>query len=95
MRGGVLAAVTSGLGSWYAIAAMLMLTPIVSMNYFVVLLVVIALYAPTFGWIWALPLALWVAPQVSNGQPWQLAAALVCVGATIVAATRFRASRAG
>jgi hypothetical protein len=76
------------LGFVYAIAAMLMLTPIVSMNYFVVLLVVIALYAPTFSWIWALPLALWVAPQVSNGQPWQLAAALVCVGATIVAASR-------
>jgi alpha-1,2-mannosyltransferase len=68
------------------IAALLMLTPIVWMDYFVVLLVVVSLYRRSFGWVWALPVALWTAPQVSNGQPWQTAAALALVAGTIAAA---------
>ena len=41
---------------------MFLLTPIVPMNYFVVLMVVIAIYQPTFGPLWAMPLLLWVGP---------------------------------
>ena len=72
----------------YAIGAMFLLTPIVPMNYFVVLMVVIAIYQPTFGPLWAMPLLLWLGPAVTNGKPWQTWAVLVIVTATIVAATR-------
>jgi Glycosyltransferase family 87 len=77
-------------GFVYAIAAMLVLTPIVHMNYFIILIVVIALYQPAFGPLWALPLLLWVGPQVSgsNGQPWQTWTVLVLVACTIVLAAR-------
>jgi hypothetical protein len=68
-----------------AIGALLALSPIVPMNYFVVLLVVIALYRPTFDWLWALPLALWVGPQVSAAN-WQTLAALAIVAATFALA---------
>ena len=67
-----------------AIAATLMLTPIVWMSYFVVLLVVIGLYAPRFTWLWTLPLVLWVGPQSSNGSSWQTAVVLL-TAATAVA----------
>ena len=67
---------------------MFLLTPIVPMNYFVVLMVVIAIYQPTFGPLWAMPLLLWLGPAVTNGKPWQTWAVLVIVTATIVAATR-------
>lgn len=70
----------------YAIAAMLTLTPIVSMNYFVVLAVVIAMRSRVLSWYWVIPLGLWVGPQVGNGSPWQLSIVLVVVAATIVAA---------
>jgi glycosyl transferase family 87 len=69
----------------FAVAAALMLTPIVWMSYFVVLLVPLALYAPRFAPIWLLPLALWAGPQISNGAPWQTALVL-CVAATVFGA---------
>jgi hypothetical protein len=72
----------------YAIAAVLVLTPIVPMNYFVVLIVVLALFQPTFDPLWALPLALWVSPQVIVHHAWQRWVVLALVAATIVAATR-------
>jgi hypothetical protein len=71
-----------------AIAAVLVLTPIVPMNYFVVLIVVVALFQPTFGPLWALPLALWVSPPVIVHHAWQRWAVLALVATTIVAATR-------
>lgn len=69
-----------------AIAAMLMLTPIVWMSYFVILLVVIGLYARRFTWLWTLPLGLWVGPQVTNGSPWQTAVVLLIAAATVAVA---------
>jgi len=77
----------------YAIAATLMLTPIVWMSYFVALLVVVALYAPRLNWLWALPLGLWVGPQLHNGAPWQTAAVLALAAATVVGAARADAAR--
>jgi Glycosyltransferase family 87 len=75
----------------WTIAATLTLTPIIWMDYFVVLLVVIGLYRRSIGPLWAAPLALWVGPQVSNGRPWQTAAVLLIVAFTFVASTRTQA----
>jgi hypothetical protein len=72
----------------WAIAATLTLTPIIWMDYFVVLLVVIGLYKQRFGLLWAVPLGLWVGPQVYNGHPWQTTAVLCLVAITFVASTR-------
>jgi alpha-1,2-mannosyltransferase len=77
-----------------AIAAMMMLTPIVWMSYFVLLLVVIGLYAKRFTWLWTLPLWLWVGPQVTNGSPWQTSSVLLIAAATVaVAVNRWGVSR--
>jgi hypothetical protein len=73
-----------------ALAGMLLLTPIVWMDYFVVLLIVIALYARRLNWLWALPIGLWVGPQVSNGRPWQTAAVLCLACLTFAAAPAAR-----
>jgi hypothetical protein len=72
------------------IAAMLALSPVVYMHYFVVLVLVLGLYVPRFGAIWTLPLLLWVAPQVDNGATWQTAAALASVGGTFALVLRNR-----
>jgi hypothetical protein len=77
-------------GFVWAIAATLTLTPIIWMDYFVVLLVVIGIYRRSIGPLWALPLALWVGPQVSNGRPWQTAAVLFIVATTFVASAKTR-----
>jgi alpha-1,2-mannosyltransferase len=71
-----------------AIAAALLLTPIVEMDYFVLLLVVLALYKPRLGWAWIVPLAFWVAPQVGRGAAWQTAIALAAATASFAIAFR-------
>jgi glycosyl transferase family 87 len=76
-----------------AIAVSLILTPIVWMDYFVLLLVVVGLLAKRFGPIWLLPLLFWVAPQVGNGATWQTAACLAIAAAAFVAALRRRPAR--
>jgi hypothetical protein len=58
------------------------------MDYFVLLLVVLALYKPRLGWAWMVPLAFWVAPQVGRGAAWQTAAALAAATATFAIAFR-------
>jgi alpha-1,2-mannosyltransferase len=75
------------------IAAILLLTPIVAMHYFVFLIVVLALFKPRFGWAWALPLFFWIAPQVGNGADWQTAAALGVAAGTFALAVAARAAR--
>jgi hypothetical protein len=70
------------------IAAALVLSPIVWMHYFILLFVVLGLYTPRFGWTWALPLLLWVAPLVGNGASWQTACALAIVAGTFALAIR-------
>jgi alpha-1,2-mannosyltransferase len=71
-----------------AIAAGLLLTPIVEMDYFVLLLVVLALFKPRLGGAWVVPLAFWVAPQVGRGAAWQTAIALAAAVATVAIALR-------
>jgi alpha-1,2-mannosyltransferase len=73
-----------------AIAATLLLTPIVSMNYYVLLIVVLALFTPRFGWVWVLPLLFWISPQSGNGAVWQTAAGLAVAAGIFCVAVRGR-----
>jgi alpha-1,2-mannosyltransferase len=70
------------------IAAMLSLSPVVHIHYFVLLLVLVALFAPRMGWLWALPLLFWLSPQATNGAPWQTALALAVAAATVALSVR-------
>ena len=70
------------------ISAVLLLSPIVGLHYFVFLLVVLALYTPRFGWPWVLPLLFWVGPQVGHAADWRTAAVLAVAAGTFVLATR-------
>jgi hypothetical protein len=76
-----------------ALAAALLLTPIVEMHYLVLLLVVLALYKPRLGWAWIVPLAFWVAPQAGRGAAWQTAVALAAAVATFAIVFRSEAAR--
>lgn len=71
-----------------AIGATLLLSPIVHMSYFVILLVPIALHVRRLSPLWALPLVLWVGPQITNGRPWQTATVLAAVALTFTIAGR-------
>jgi hypothetical protein len=75
-----------------AIAACLVLSPIVWMDYFVLLAVALGLLSRRFSGVWLLPLAFWIAPQVGNGAAWQTVAALAIAAATVVVALRGRLS---
>jgi len=75
-----------------AIAACLVLSPIVWMDYFVLLAVALGLLSRRFSGVWLLPLAFWIAPQVGNGAAWQTVAALAIAAATVVVALRGRPS---
>jgi hypothetical protein len=72
------------------IAAVLLLSPIVGLHYFVFLLVVLALYAPRMGWVWVAPLLLWVGPQVGQTADWRTAVVLVVAAITLTAVVRRR-----
>jgi hypothetical protein len=71
-----------------SIAAALALSPIVWMHYFVLLLVVVALFKPRFSSAWALPLLLWASPAVWNGAAWQTGLALAVVATSFALALR-------
>lgn len=60
-----------------AIAAILLLSPLVWSHYFVVLPVVIGIFAPRFGPIWAAPLLFWISPHAGNATNWETVLALV------------------
>lgn len=62
------------------IAGILLLSPVVWSHYFVVLLVVVGIYAPRFGPIWAAPLVFWISPHVGNATEWETVLALVGAG---------------
>jgi len=70
------------------IGAILLLSPIVSMHYFLFLGVVLCLFRPRFGWPWVVPLLFWVGPQVTNGADWQTAAVLAVAAGTLALAVR-------
>jgi len=74
------------------IAAVLALSPIVGLHYFVFLLIALALYRKTFGWQWAAPLLLWVGPQVGQPADWRTVTVLAVAAALVVALLRARAA---
>lgn len=65
-----------------ALAAALVLSPIVWRHFFVLLLVPLALSRPRFDAVWLVPVGLWVGDGTFNGAPWQTAAVLALVAAT-------------
>ena len=69
-----------------SIVAILVLSPLLEMHYLALLLVVIALYRPTFGFVWALPLLIWGAPAGNLASPLQKAHVLAVVVAALAVA---------
>ena len=65
-----------------AIAAALVLSPIVWRHFFVLLLVPLALSRPRFDVVWLIPIGLWVGTGTFNGEPWQTACVLGLVALT-------------
>jgi alpha-1,2-mannosyltransferase len=80
-----------------AIAAALLLSPIVWMHYFLLLAAPLALAYPRLAPAWGLPLLFWIWPfQETSGEPWKIClglAVLLAVVATTTAARRRRAPR--
>jgi hypothetical protein len=54
-----------------AIAATLVLSPIVWLHYLVVLLVPMAIFRPRFSALWLLPILLWVSPRPGYAEGYQ------------------------
>src|SRR5581483_3069431 len=72
----------------FAVAAALVLSPIVWLHYFTLLLVPLAVVRPRFGLAWLLPVLLWTAPADANHRsPWQTGLTLAVVMALVAAAT--------
>ena len=72
-----------------ALAASLVLTPIVWPHYFVLLLVPIALARRSFGWLWLMPVLFWGTPfEQHHGQDWRIAIGLGV--ATVILAASWR-----
>lgn len=65
-----------------ALAAALILSPIVWRHFFVLLLVPLALSRPRFDAVWLVPIGLWVGDGTFNGAPWQTATCLALVAIT-------------
>jgi alpha-1,2-mannosyltransferase len=77
-----------------ALAASLLLTPIVWLHYFVLLLVPIAIARRTFSPIWLMPALFWITPyEESFGAHWRIAAGLG-LSALILAVARAENARA-
>lgn len=68
-----------------ALAAALVLSPIVWRHFFVLLLVPLALSRPRFDVVWLIPLGMWVGDGTFNGAPWQTACVLALATLTIAA----------
>lgn len=72
-----------------ALAASIVLTPIVWQHYFTLLLLPLAIARPRFSWAWLLPLAYWAAPtQETFGDLWRTAIGLGLSVAVVVLAVR-------
>ena len=72
------------------IAAVVLLSPIVWMHYFVLLAVVLGLYVPRFNWVWVAPALFWISPGVAGGATWRTWFALLVAAGTFTAAVRTR-----
>jgi alpha-1,2-mannosyltransferase len=55
----------------FAVALMLVASPLVWSHYFSLLLIPVALYRPRLGWIWALPILMWPLPPSTKVVGWQ------------------------
>ena len=75
-----------------AVAASLAFTPVVWLHYFALLLVVVALAQPRLGFVWLVPLGLFVTPGSGDPTPFQTTATFTIAALTVVLAVR--ASRA-
>ena len=71
-----------------AIAASLALTPIVWLHYFALLLVVVALAQPRLGYLWFVPLAMFITPGSGHPSPFDTAWALAVASVTVALAVR-------
>ncbi|HET7515431.1 MAG TPA: glycosyltransferase family 87 protein [Gaiella sp.] len=67
-----------------ALAAALVLSPIVWRHFFVLLIVPLALSRPRFDVVWLIPIGLWIGDGTLNGAPWQTAGVLALVTLTFV-----------
>lgn len=67
-----------------ALAAALVLSPIVWRHFFTLLIVPLALSRPRFDAVWLIPIGLWVGDGTLNGAPWQNACVLALVTLTFV-----------
>lgn len=65
-----------------AIAAALILSPIVWRHFFTLLIVPLALSRPRFDLVWLIPIGLWVGDGTFNGAPWQTSLVLAFAGLT-------------
>jgi hypothetical protein len=71
-----------------AIAAALVLSPIVWRHFFSLLIVPLALSRPRFDAVWLIPIGMWVGDGTFNGAPWQTACVLGLAVATVVLCER-------
>lgn len=71
-----------------AVAATILLSPVVWLHYFALLLVPMAILRPRFGPIWLLPLLLWPCPVMTSGPTWWTVAPLLAFGSALYAASR-------
>ena len=60
-----------------AIAACLILSPILWLHYFALLIVPLALSRPRFSAVWLAPAVMWLGAGTGNGAPWQTALVLL------------------
>jgi hypothetical protein len=67
-----------------ALAAALVLSPIVWRHFFVLLIVPLALSRPRFDAVWLIPIGLWLGDGTLNGAPWQTGSVLALVTLTFV-----------
>jgi hypothetical protein len=85
---GVLALAVKRRSLGLALAAALVLSPIVWRHFFTLLLVPLAVSRPRFDVVWLLPVGMWVGDGTFNGAPWQTAIVLVLAAATIALCER-------
>jgi hypothetical protein len=71
-----------------AITLMLAASPLVWSHYFAFLLIPMALERPRVGWVWALPLLMWVCPPSLNVRGWEEAVAWLVTGTMLVSVAR-------
>lgn len=85
LGGGILAIAWRRRSLGLAIAAALVLSPIVWRHFFTLLIVPLAHSYPRFAAAWLIPIGMWVGDGTLNGRPWQTAAVLALAASVFVA----------